>query len=98
MIPMPWMFCMTERNFIYLGYSASVACIAIDTLLFSIFETKSFPQIQCSGSVTSLVELVNSDFYTTCVDGCEIATNIDMLQILFVSYYIFNICYPKRLV
>ena len=57
-----WMFYITEVNFIYLGYSASLKCILIlsllqeaANLLANNFNNEVFPQIHCCGNTMLLV-------------------------------------------
>ena len=70
------------------------------SLLFENFGERQHPKILCNGQVTTLVKAVNSKSFKVKVDSVVLTTTSDIvtaIQILFASFYIFNICYPAKL-
>ena len=68
--------------------------------LFENFGKRTYPQISCPNEVSGISDVVKgTEFHVTLEDCllCKTDSFITSFQVLFASFYLFNLAYPKCL-
>ena len=70
------------------------------TAFFQKFGVKNHPQILCENAANTLIDIVNSECFKVYVDGVLVGQTDNFvveMQLVFCTFYVFNIAYPKGL-